>query len=276
MKSHYECGWAASAPDSAAMRHIILEEPYSRAAVWSRRLAGFSIAVMLISILLARSQIVDAGAALAVFGAAIVVALAALLAALAGAAVIWSKGWKGTGLVLAGVALAALVLAEPAWLTAQAVRLPTLNDVSTDLNDPPDFSRSRQAIAARGNFDHPPISPETREAQRAAYTNIQPIVLDLEIEDAWPLVQKAVAARKWRVVEEVRPGGRVAVGHIDAIARTLVMGFADDVAIRVRPLAAQTRIDVRSASRLGRHDFGANAKRIQTFSDELQAQLDAR
>jgi len=38
------------------MRHIILEEPYSRAAVWSRRLAGFSIAVMLISILLARSR----------------------------------------------------------------------------------------------------------------------------------------------------------------------------------------------------------------------------
>ena len=52
--------------------------------------------------------------------------------------------------------------------------------------------------------------------------------------------------------------------------------FAEDVTIRVRPLAGQTRIDLRSASRFGGHDFGSNARRVQAFSDELQAQLDAR
>ena len=52
------------------------------------------------------------------------------------------------------------------------------------------------------------------------------------------------------------------------------MGFADDITIRIRPLAGQSRIDIRSASRLGRHDFGANAKRIAAFAEELQTQLD--
>ena len=89
-------------------------------------------------------------------------------------------------------------------------------------------------------------------------------------------MQRAVAARGWRVIEQTRPGGRSGVGRIEATDRTLVMGFTDDVTIRVRPLAGQTRIDVRSASRLGRHDFGANARRIQNFAQEVQAQLDAR
>ncbi len=52
------------------------------------------------------------------------------------------------------------------------------------------------------------------------------------------------------------------------------MGFRDDVTIRIRPLAGQSRIDIRSVSRLGRHDFGANARRIAAFAEQLQTQLD--
>ncbi|NBU21594.1 DUF1499 domain-containing protein [bacterium] len=62
----------------------------------------------------------------------------------------------------------------------------------------------------------------------------------------------------------------------DAVDRSLVMGFPQDVTIRLRPLAGQTRIDIRSASRIGKHDFGDNARRIQRFAQELQVQLDAR
>jgi len=258
------------------MRNLILEEPYSAAAIWSRRLAAFAIALGLIAILLARSRIVDIGAALAVLGAAIFFACAAVLCALSGAVVIWRLGRRGIGYVGAGLALALLVLAVPSWMAVQAMRLPLINDISTDLIDPPFFSRSSRAIAARDNIDHPPIPAEWRDDQRAAYPAVQPIVLDLDVEEAWPLVLKAVEARKWRVIEQIKPGGRSGVGHIDAVDRTLIMGFPDDVTVRVKPLAGQTRIDVRSASRYGRHDFGANAKRIQAFSDELQAQLDAR
>ena len=90
------------------------------------------------------------------------------------------------------------------------------------------------------------------------------------------MVQKAIAARGWRIIDQTRPGGRSGIGHVDMVDRTLIMGFQDDVTVRLRPLAGQTRIDIRSASRTGRHDFGANAKRIQRFAEELQTQLDAR
>jgi uncharacterized protein (DUF1499 family) len=174
------------------------------------------------------------------------------------------------------VCLAALLLAYPAFLVAQAVQLPPLTDISTDLIDPPEFARSSRALGARGQIFHEPIPQASREAQRLAYSGVSPIILDLDAEEAWQIVQKAVAARKWLVVDQVKPGGRIGIGHIDAVDKTLVMGFPEDVTIRVRPLAGQTRIDIRSASRFGRHDFGGNARRIQRFAQELQTQLDAR
>ena len=87
---------------------------------------------------------------------------------------------------------------------------------------------------------------------------------------------KTIVARGWHVSDESRPAGRIRIGHIDAVDQTLILGFTDDITIRLRPLAGQTRVDLRSVSRLGRHDFGANAKRIIAFATELQAQLDAR
>ena len=258
------------------MRRLVLEQPVSAAALWSRRLATFAIALMLIAMLMARSQIVDAASSLAVFGAAIFIACAAVLCAVTAAVVIWRTGRRGVGLAVGGFILAMLLLAFPAYLAVQSTRLPLINDVSTDLIDPPDFARSSRALAARGPVEHNALSDATREAQRLAYPTVQPILLDIEADEAWPLVQKAVAARGWRIIDQTRPGGRSGIGRIEAVDRTLLMGFSDDITIRVRPLAGQTRIDVRSASRIGRHDFGANARRIIRFAQDLQAQLDAR
>ena len=259
-----------------AMRRLILDEPLSAAAVWSRRLASFAVAVALISVALARSSLVDFAPVLAVFGASILFACLALLFSASGAVIIWRTGRRGAGAIIAALFLSILVLAMPTYLTAQAIRLPLLNDVSTDLNDPPEFSRSPRATSARNGTAHEGFTAEWRDAQRRAYPALQPIVLDLELDEAWPLVLKAMENRGWRIVEQSRPGGRVGIGHIDAVDKTLVMGFPDDVTVRIRPLAGQTRIDVRSASRYGRHDFGVNARRIARFATELQAQLDAR
>jgi len=57
------------------------------------------------------------------------------------------------------------------------------------------------------------------------------------------------------------------VAGLEATDRSLFFGFVDDIAIRIRPLANQTRIDIRSVSRVGKHDFGANARRIKKFID---------
>lgn len=256
------------------MRRLILEEPYSRAAIWSRRLAAAAIVASLAAVGLARVDRFDSNLALTALWVGLFLAGAALLLAAAGAVVIWRTGRRGVGLVLAAVLLAAAPLAFPLWLTAQAFRLPVLNDISTDLVDPPEFSRSAVALAARGGHIPPFVDPKRREAQRAAYPATQPIIIDLEVDEAHALLLKVVGALKWRLVEQRPPGGRFGFGHIDAIDRTLVMGFRDDVTIRLRPLAGQSRIDIRSVSRLGRHDFGANARRIAAFAEELQTQLD--
>ena len=258
------------------MRRLIIEEPYSSAAIWSRRLAIFALVVGGMSVGLARSRLFDVTTVLAVFGAAVVVACLALLFAAAGSVIIWRTGRKGAGIIVGTVFLTALLLGYPGFLAVQAARLPVINDVSTDLVDPPDFARSSRAEAGREKAVHPPIPADWRIAQQQAYREIEPILLDLDADEAWQVVQKAVAARNWRIIDQVVPGGRTGVGHIDAVDRSLIMGFPEDVTIRLRPLAGQTRIDIRSASRFGRHDFGANARRIQRFAQELQDQLDAR
>jgi uncharacterized protein (DUF1499 family) len=58
-------------------------------------------------------------------------------------------------------------------------------------------------------------------------------------------------------------------GRIEATARTRWFGFTDDIVVRIRPEGAGSRIDVRSASRVGRSDVGANAARIKEYLDRL-------
>ena len=66
------------------------------------------------------------------------------------------------------------------------------------------------------------------------------------------------------------------IGRLDAVHRTFLFGFADDITVRLKPRAQGTRIDVRSVSRIGRHDFGTNAGRIVRFLEEVYAQATTR
>ena len=88
------------------MRRLILEEPWSAAALWSRRLALFALTVGAISVVLARSGLVDVTAVLAVFGAAVIVACLGLLLGGAGSVVIWRTGRRGMGSIVVGALLA--------------------------------------------------------------------------------------------------------------------------------------------------------------------------
>ena len=255
------------------MRQLILEEPLAQAASWSRRLVVFAMAVALIGVAMARASTTDISASVAVLGAALAIACAAALCAIAALVKIWHTGQRGAALaVFSGLAAAAL-LAYPGWLAFEAFRVPQISDIATDIADPPSFSRSSRVLVAR--YGHLPgdALPGTRETQGKAYPAIEPIILDLEADEVYAIVQKTIAARGWKVIEQVGPGGRSGIGHIDAIDRSLILGLPDDIAVRIRPLAGRTRIDVRSVSRFGRTDFGSNAQRILRFSEELENQL---
>ena len=257
------------------MRRLIVEEPYSQAALLSRRLAVFSSAVAMVGVIAARGGL-DPPSALAVLGGAIGIACGALLCAALAFVLIWRSGRKGAGQAAAGFFLALLLLAYPAYLAEKATRLPRLADLSTDIVDPPVFSLSAQAQAARGGLTPPSLPQSMRKGQTKAYPQIQPILLDLDTQEAFPAIVKAIKASGWRIVEELRPGGRVGLGHIDAIARSMIMGFPSDVTLRIRPLAGQTRVDVRSVSRFGPFDFGANKRNIEIFETALAAEVDKK
>ncbi len=252
------------------LKRMLAAEPVAPAAEWSRRSASFALVLAVFGILLARSGVVGGWAGVAVLAVALAVAVAALGFAVRAAVVIWQKGWRGTGRALGGFVLALLILAYPSYLASRAMRLPWLNDVSTDLVAPPPFSASASARAARGGFAHADASAQIRDAQRRAYPGVQPTMLDLDPDAAYKLVLQTVQARRWRIVEASPPKGRFGVGHIDAITTSRIMGLPADLAIRVRPEGGQTRVDIRSASRLEQTDLGTNAARIESFMDDLQ------
>ena len=251
------------------MRRLLVEEPVTRAGPLARWAALFSLIVSGIAIVLVRDPRTEAGPALATLAAGLGVAVLAV--ALAGFAFVrvWREGARGLGAALGGLVLAMLVLAYPAYAALRGFRLPALTDVTTDIDNPPAFSRSRAAFAARnGRYPADPDLP-TRERQRAAYPQIAPLTLDVEADQTFELARKAAVNRKWQIVEAIRPGGRTGNGRIEAVSRSLILNLPDDVTIRVRPRADGARIDVRSASRLGTRDFGVNADRIRAYLDEV-------
>jgi hypothetical protein len=248
------------------LRRLIVAEPVARSAIWARRLSIFALAIAALAVALSRLSALEPAAALTVFGAALVVAAFAALLAVAAAAVIWRDGLRGAEQAALGFVLAAALIAYPVYLAALAFALPPINDVSTDLKSPPGFLFSAKARAARAG-DEPPLSnDETRAAQRAAYPDLATIMVEMDSTEAYQLALTAAGDLGWRVVDSEPPnlnGDGAAL--IEATAKSLIFGFASDIAIRIRPGATQTAIDIRSVSRVGRHDFGSNARRARKF-----------
>jgi hypothetical protein len=254
------------------MRRLILEEPHSQTALLSWRLAVFSLAVAGLGLLTVKHS----DDLIAVLGGAAAVAMASVLFAILAFAVIWRSGRKGAGQAFAGLVLALLLLAYPAFLAQQALRLPPLSDISTDIADPPAFSLSRAALAAREYRTPPEAAVAERNAQIKAYPQVQPILVDLDPLETFEAVLKAMAASGWRIVERAPPGGRLGLGHADAVAASPVLGFPSDITVRLRPLAGQTRIDIRSVARFGLYDFGAGARNIAKFEEALETVIDKK
>lgn len=254
------------------MRRPFYQERTSRIAVLGWRLAAFSAAVTGVGIVAARRGL-DPPSVVAILVGAATLACAAVVCALLGFGVIWWTGDKGAGRAAAGLLLALLLLAYPAYLAAKAFHMAPLADISTDIVDPPAFSLSRQSLGVRGGTTPEPSSAATRNAQARAFPKILPILVDLDGPEAYAAVLRAVTAAGWRIVEEIPPGGRLGQGHIEAIAGSSVLNFPYDISIRIRPLAGETRIDLRSVARFRSYDFGENPRNVEKFEAALEAEV---
>jgi hypothetical protein len=257
------------------MRRIIPKpEPWT--ARWSLRAALAACAMAAAGVALARFQPPSAGAGLAVFAAGMACGFVSVALSCAAMVTIWRRGSPGLGQAARALVLVALLSAWPAWAMSRAILLPRVNDVTTDIEEPPSFSRSRAALDARGGLQPPEYAGPEPGVSLGPYRDLQTIVLDQTPEEAYRLALRAAGALRWRIIDQAAPGGRSGVGRIDAVAQTFLFRFSDDVTVRIRAGLNETQVDVRSRSRIGRHDLGANAARVRAFADELRTLANAR
>jgi hypothetical protein len=253
----------------------IAVEPASRLAIWARRLAAFSLPVVALAIVIERAGVLEIVPGLATFAAALVMAFLAILLALASLIGIWRHGIDGLGAALAAIAIGIGLLAYPSYLAVKAYRLPMIADITTDPIDPPRFDtigrlRTRQAnpVAYAGLYAF--------EQQKAAYPDIAPLDTEASPQSAYDAALAVITKRRWQVINARKwmppePQSRQPArdGIIEAIARTPIMGFRDDIAVRVRQSGQGARVDIRSASRYGLHDFGVNATRVRALINDI-------
>lgn len=266
------------------VRRRVIEEPSSRLAVWSLRLALFSLAATFIAIIIVRSGALDIVPALSTLAGALVLAVVAILLALGAGIVIWSQGCGGVRQALFAILIGCALIAYPAYLGLKAYKLPSIYDVTTDPIDPPQFD----AIARLRPRDANPVAYQglyAAELQHTAYSDIEPEDSSATPQEAYDAAMKVITRRRWRIVD-ARPPQPAAPARvsdqrqareepasdaiIEAVARSLILGFREDVVVRIRATGDGTRIDVRSASRYGRNDLGSNAARVR----DLLASID--
>jgi uncharacterized protein (DUF1499 family) len=240
--------------------------PMSKTAVWAARVAFFALAVAVLSIIIVRSQLLEIGPALTTFGASLALAGLAILLAFAAFVVIWRQGYAGLGRALLAFFVGLALLAYPGYLGVRALTRPAIFDVSTDTTNPPRFDAlARQR--PRGRVDYPGAA--VAALQRSGYPDIAPADFDVPTRMAFDAALAVVTKRKWAIGDARAPLPARRDGVIEATARSPIMGFRDDVVIRITPISQGSRVDVRSASRVGTHDLGANASRIRSLLEDI-------
>jgi uncharacterized protein (DUF1499 family) len=193
---------------------------------------------------------------------------------------------RGMGSALIALLIPALAVGYGLYMMKQAQDIPPIHDISTDLIDPPGFSQAamqaRAAVPGSNDLDllgaeipnNPRFGTMARrpvvEVHREAYGDIAAIPTGLDQARAFDLALTLAREQDWTL-------GHVdaASGAIEASSESFWYGFIDDVVIRVRPDGSGARIDMRSVSRVGASDLGANAKRVRAYLAELRARLEA-
>jgi uncharacterized protein (DUF1499 family) len=253
----------------ATARYAVKE---AREATWARRVALFFVQLLILTVLLHRFASLVTPVALNLIAVSIAGLLIAIAIAVASIVRIWFGGQTGASQAVAAIFIACVGLALPGFYLAKAALLPRLTQIETTPEEPLEF----KALTAERPADANPIK-ETDEAevekQVEAYPDIGPMVIERSAPEVFSIVHEAIDRLGWTIVLNEAPG-ETGVGRIEATDRTLIMGFTDDVLVQVKGDDAQATIDVRSVSRYGMTDFGANAKRIRKLFDEVNTALE--
>jgi uncharacterized protein (DUF1499 family) len=173
-----------------------------------------------------------------------------------------SSGREGRGRALLGTLIGAAIVGVILLATGGSRSVPAINDITTDPGDPPQYVAALELPANRGRDMSYPKDFEAQ--QREGYPDLAPIQVGSPPAATLDRVAALVGEFGWELTGRDDAGGR-----IEARDTSRMFRFVDDIVVRVRPSGGGSIVDVRSKSRVGRGDMGANAARIRRLRDAL-------
>jgi len=228
--------------------------------VWLKRLAILAVLGFPISVIGYRLGLFQFGAAFQLIAVTFVLALVVFLVA-----TVMSLVQRSSNPVSAKASRTAslLCLLPMIGLGTQIVTgrsVPQIHNISTDTANPPQFYK----VAELRTADHNPLvydAAKLASIQTSAYPGVKTLVVAMDKSTAYARAKNVAEQLGWNIVGEDQ-----AAGIIEATESTLLWDFKDDVVIRISQQDQDNlAIHLRSVSRVGRSDLGANAKRIQAF-----------
>jgi len=279
-------------------------------AGWRGKFAGFALVLSLFSILWFAAAAVGTklglwnwqfglGVMTITWGPLLLMAAAGISVLSVIVSLIKSPRKQAFMLAFAALLISGLAFGRIAAFGGQAARLPPLHDIQTDWSNPIQPSdvllTAREATGALNPVETDPVIEESANARwpgmggrrvaevqeeaefdtathkspkETPYPLIAPLTAPLTVEAAYQAALAAVEGRGWTIVT-----ASPEEGVIEATETSFWFGFHDDVMIRILSAEEKVVIDVRSTSRVGLSDLGANAKRIRNLLDEIETRL---
>ncbi len=177
----------------------------------------------------------------------------------------------GVFAIIAALA-AAGAMQVPLKMRANFEANPFIHDVTTDFENPP-------PIIAAADLErvNPPeylgdelvrnSDKTVAQAQAEAFPDLTPRKINAGLDESAEIVRVILVDMNMELLDEtLNDDGWL----LEAAYTSRWFGFIDDFVVRLTPEGSMTRVDVRSKSRVGGSDLGANAARVRAFYKKLE------
>ena len=144
-----------------------------------------------------------------------------------------------------------------------------IHDLTTDFENPPAIITAA-TLERRNSADYVggqemKTGQSVQEIQQALYPDIKPIAVSKSPDVVFAAALTVMNELGWEILKSDQDTGTIEAAHT-----SLWFGFIDDFVLRIQPTPQGSRVDLRSKSRVGQSDLGANAKRIRDFTKRLE------
>lgn len=243
-----------------------IAQPKSRAAQIAASAGNAAVVFSVFGVLLAFAGVVTPFVGFVLLALGLLNGLVGALSGIVGVATTGGDTSGARSKALRGLALSALVLLGAMAAASGARGLPRINDITTNVENPPAFVAARELGPNVGRDMSYPGESFARQ-QLPAYPDLGALLLPLSKEAAMDAVVAAIEALPRSEVIATEPEE----GRIEATQTSQLFRFVDDISVRVEATESGSRIDIRSKSRDGQGDLGANAERIRAIFAAVRA-----